>query len=128
MDMSDHLHARLVEVGAPAEAVEVRRVALTQELIVVHQLPPHEPKKKDSRTPAFVARYGVACVEVDALPPTVLVEVVENAIKGCVEDREAWNDAQAQDAYERSLLQYYAKHAGPRLDDLADSAPEEDEE
>ena len=49
-----------------------------------------EPKKKDKRTPAFVARYGVACVEADALPPDVLAQVVEDHVMATVRDPNAW--------------------------------------
>jgi hypothetical protein len=79
MDISDKLYARLLEVQALAEAVTVQRVALTQALIVAHRLPARPPKEGDKRTPGFVERYGAECVEVDALPPDVLVDIVERA-------------------------------------------------
>jgi hypothetical protein len=116
MDMSDNLHARLEEVGAPADAVTVRRVALTQELIIAYRLPSHEPRHLDRRTPEFVARYGVACVEVDALPPAVLAEVVEEAIYDAIEDLDAWEQEQDQQQYDHQALRYDTRLDGRYVD------------
>ena len=81
-----------------------------------HQLPPHEPKHKDKRTAGFIERYGVACVEVDALPPTVLVQVVEDAIYDAMEDADAWNQEQDQQQYDLQALRRYARQDGQHVD------------
>lgn len=104
MDMSDGLHQRLVDVGAPGEAFKVERVAVTPEQIATYRLPPHEPKHKDARTPQFVARYGVGCVEADALPPEVLVATVDHAIKACISDQDAWQESIDQEQRDMQAL------------------------
>lgn len=105
MDMSDGLHGRLVEVGAPGEAFVVMRIAITPGQIEAHQLRPHAPKANDARTPRFIARYGPGCVEVDALPPAALAAVVDKAIMNCVTDSEAWDEARRQQTTDREALE-----------------------
>ncbi len=119
MDMSDQLHTRLVEVGAPPDAFTVERVAVTIEQIWKHRLPPHEPKKTDRRTPAFVRRYGFGCVEADALPPEALVQVVEDAIWGCVKEYDAWDSDVYRQKCERATLLVSAENNGPKVDQWA---------
>ncbi len=116
MDMSDGLHGRLVEVGAPGYAFTVTRVAITPEQIEEHHLPPHDPKTKDGRTPQFIARYGVGCVEADALPPAALATVVEDAIMRCVTDGDAWDEARIQEGIDREALGDLITREGDALD------------
>jgi hypothetical protein len=108
-----------------SQSDDALRQPLTQELIVAHHLPPHEPKHRDSRTRAFIERHGVACVEVDALPPAVLAEVVNDGIADCVEDTYAWNSAECQEEFDRDVLQSCAREQGPVVDHDA-LADEED--
>lgn len=59
---------------------EVRRVALSWEQVLEHDLPPQPGKASDSRAAAFVARHGrLVQVELDALPPDVLRGLYEDA-------------------------------------------------
>jgi hypothetical protein len=69
LDMSWHLHERLVEQHMPPEACVVDRVALTYEQIKQKKLPERPPKKSDSRTPWFEEMFDCGCVELDALAP-----------------------------------------------------------
>jgi len=62
---------RLLELGSGPEIV---KCALTFEDIERYSLPPDFTKTTDTRTPAFVARYGDVAVELDALPRNVLRE------------------------------------------------------
>lgn len=119
MDMSEGLHGRLVEVGAPGHAFTVDRVAITPAQIATYNLPPHTPKKTDGRTPQFVARYGTGCVEADALPPAVLAAVVNNAIMRCITDRETWDEAWEQQDLDQGVLTRVCEEQGVALDLLA---------
>ncbi|MFA6273628.1 MAG: hypothetical protein WC662_00525 [Candidatus Paceibacterota bacterium] len=61
--------------------VDVQRILLTFQDIKDYKLLPSPVKKKDSRTPAYVARYGIrAAYELDALPPNILAKRLEKAI------------------------------------------------
>lgn len=50
----------------------IEKVALTVEDIERYELPPNPAKRTDTRSAAFIARYGDQAVELDALPPDVL--------------------------------------------------------
>ena len=68
---------------------KVRRVALTHDQIVEHQLPPMPVKKSDARTPSFVAEYGSEAVELDALDPKMLQHMVVDSVEKYI-DKEVW--------------------------------------
>jgi len=116
MDMSTGLHGRLMDVGAPGLAFTVERVAITPDQIAAYRLPPHSPKVSDARTPQFIATYGFGCVEADALPPAVLIAVVENAIRTCITDSYAWSAVQSQEEQDRQALDRVCEEQGFALD------------
>jgi hypothetical protein len=78
-------------------------------------LPPLRVKETDSRSDAFVAYHGSECVELDALPPNVLRQRIENAV---IELRDAvlWDRAIAAEAVELasiiSTVELWNKPAG----------------
>jgi hypothetical protein len=75
---------------------QVRRVALTAAQVSEYGLPPNPGKVTDSRAKGFVERHGrLVQVELDALPPEVLRELLSSAIA------EFWDDA----AHNRTLVQ-----------------------
>ena len=61
--------------------VVLHEIALTREDIDNYKLPPSPAKSSDSRYRDFVARNGNVSVELDALPPDVLVAKAETAIR-----------------------------------------------
>lgn len=63
-------------------APEVIKVALTPEQIEKYGLPPDFAKKSDARAAKFIALHGEkSAVELDALPPQVLGQMIEEAVK-----------------------------------------------
>jgi hypothetical protein len=77
-DMVRSLRDRLQEHGAEPEIV---KCALTFEDISRYDLPPDFTKATDTRSAAFVARYGDVAVELDALPGRVLRERIEREVR-----------------------------------------------
>jgi hypothetical protein len=61
-------------------SVHVHRVALTREQIDERGLPPQPAKRTDSRYEDFVEEHGDMAVELDALPPEHLQEMVREAV------------------------------------------------
>jgi hypothetical protein len=59
----------------------VEKVALTQQDVVTYNLPPDFTKSTDTRSRAFIQRYGDMAVELDALPLPVLQTKVREAIE-----------------------------------------------
>jgi len=60
---------------------EVHRIALTEEQIEAHQLPPIPTKATDKRQPAYVQQYGDAAWELDALRPDTFQAAVREAFE-----------------------------------------------
>jgi len=79
------------------------RIALTPSQIEQHNLPP-APAKDSTRTPRFVAQYGMDTVELDALPPEVLRGFVEAAIEGVITDPDAWARQRRREQREQRKL------------------------
>jgi len=61
--------------------IAVEKVAITWDQVHQYEPPPNPTKKTDSRTKAYVAKYGPECWEVDALPPNVLQSLVRSSIE-----------------------------------------------
>jgi hypothetical protein len=57
------------------------RLAVNPEHFAQFDIIPLKPKKTDSRYRKFVAKYGTACAEVEAIPATDLREMVRTAIE-----------------------------------------------
>ncbi len=70
-------------------------------------MPTRPGKTSDSRHAAFAARYGNASVELDALPPNVLTDLVERAIRTVI-DEAAWQRAHKVEELERETLESLA--------------------
>ena len=98
---------RTVEKGlreyAPDAAIVVERLAVTEEQIEEWQLPTRPAKASDPEAHKF---HGEA-VELDAIPPDKLIQLVEDAIVGLI-DAEAWAKEQAVEASEREVLERMA--------------------
>ena len=78
LDMVRDIKERLSEFRA---YVEVEHIGLTWEQIEKYHLPPNPAKVTDSRAAAYIEEYGNESWEVDALPPDVMVEIIERAIQ-----------------------------------------------
>lgn len=68
------------EISERIPNVLLEKVALTEEDIERYDLPPVPAKKTDSRYEGFVSKHGDRTVELDALPPDVLLDKVSDAI------------------------------------------------
>ena len=66
--------------------VNVMRIALNLPQIQRYKLPPNPTKESDSRTPAFEAKYGPECYEVDAINPGHLAKMFEKAVLSLRDD------------------------------------------
>ena len=87
--------------------LRIKRIALLPEQIEEHELPPVPPKDSDSRTSGFVAAHGEDTVELDALAPDVLEQLVEDSVMAFVDDQEAWDEALAHEDEDRERLTSY---------------------
>jgi hypothetical protein len=69
------------------DGFDMTRIALTEQQVHDYNLP-HSPeaiKSKDSRTKAYVKKYGMYAVELDALQPDALANIVNTAILSSID-------------------------------------------
>jgi len=96
---------RRIRVDFEFPYVEFRRVGLTHEQIAAHNLP-HNPdalKRSDPRARTFIQRHGNYSVELDALHPRDLQEIVRTAIEEYV-DTELMQQQEEIESEERARL------------------------
>lgn len=83
---------------------KVIRVALTAEQVEEHNLPPMPGKATSSRAAGFIARHGrLVQVEVDALPPDVLLGLFRDALDEWW-DESVWEEVMLQEESDEGRL------------------------
>lgn len=75
----EHMRAALLEPSYFPFKVE--RVALNMDQVEEYELPPNPAKLSDSRAPEYVSNYGYESWELDAVAPSVLVELIQERIE-----------------------------------------------
>lgn len=83
--------------------VEVRRLALNMDQVDEHDPPPNPAKVSDSRYRDYVLQYGRESWELDALRPSVIVQIVEAEIQTLI-DRDAWEECDREETGARRYL------------------------
>jgi len=81
-DMVRDITERLVMFGV--QELDVIKVALTKEQIRRYNPPPNPAKITDPRAKKYIAEHGKQSWEVDALPPEVLNQLLEQEMAGYV--------------------------------------------
>jgi hypothetical protein len=105
LDMDRDILSRL-ELFAGGICIDFRRLALTEEQIETYNPPPSPAKLSDSRAEAFIAEHGEDVWELDALEPTVLRDLVHDAILEYRDD-ELWDElVQEQEEEKAALLSF----------------------
>jgi hypothetical protein len=94
-------------------AARIWRVALTPTDIADHNLPGFDAdsKSRDPRHRWFVENYGTDCYELDALPPPILRQNVEDAIKAYI-DADVWAHSAAVEAVETQSMAEFLRAYG----------------
>ncbi len=96
-----------------AGGLTVERLALNFDQITQYSPPPNPAKLTDSRATAYVAEFGFESWELDALEPTVIADLIENAVLG-IRDETAWQIAVDEEEDARDKLSRIAN----RWDDV----------
>ncbi|MGC9780932.1 MAG: hypothetical protein HZR80_16940 [Candidatus Heimdallarchaeota archaeon] len=79
-------------------------IALTDEQIINYQLPSVPTKKTDSRAKKFIEKFGDRAVELDALEPDVLENMISDSVNDYF-DQNIYNETLAIENQNKSLLQ-----------------------
>jgi hypothetical protein len=87
----------------PFLEVEVEKLALTMEQVEEYNPPPNPAKRTDSRAPGFIAKFGDSSWEVDALPPVVLKELIEDRLDDLI-DSDSVNAIIDQEDKDKKLI------------------------
>ena len=109
-DIPRSIKATLLRMGVD---VEVRRIALMKEQVIERNLPPAPAKSGDSRTSNW---DGLGQVELDAIEPSELVEMVEEAIAG-VFDEGLYSELMTQQMEEKPV---YMKQLRTEINEFFD--------
>lgn len=78
LDIERDIRQRLTRLGVHAN---VRRIAITKEQIARYDIPPIPTKKSDLRTAKHIAQHGDIAVELDALDPAILQNLIHQTIQ-----------------------------------------------
>jgi len=95
--------------------IEVKKVALTEEQVIEYNLPPLPAKTSDPRYEWFKRNYGDKATELDALPPEILRQLVENAIIENI-DMNAWKETEHIEREERRRIKEIVQKLREELD------------
>ncbi len=101
-----NVHVELVEKARkrlPEIEVDVRKLALTPAQVEEHDPPPNPAKVTDSRAAKYIEEHGDSSWEVDALPPSVLRDIIEENLDELV-DQEKVEEVKAREDSEKQRL------------------------
>lgn len=86
--------------ASPYRVLDVRRLALNMDQVEQYGPPPNPAKTTDSRFAGYVQEHGDESWELDALEPSVLGDLIEDAILD-YRDADKWEDACARQEDQR---------------------------
>lgn len=101
---------------------EFKHIALTPKQIKKYKLPPAPAKKGDARSKKFIAEFGDAVVELDAIEPNKLQDMVEESVQSYFD-----NDFYEREIVTRQTIQrkyFKKKFEENQLEDTIDTGDE----
>ncbi len=115
IDMSRDILDRLVEFVQMEsdDAPEIHRIALNMDQVDEHKPPPNPAKITDSRFESYKAKHGDESWELDALQPSVIEELIIQAINGH-RDATLWEEAREIESKHVAELAKVAKSLGTK--------------
>lgn len=106
IDMTRDNRERLeMFAGTP---VIVQRLGLNMDQVEELQPPPNPTKLSDSRAEGYVQRFGYESWELDALDPTYIRNLIDDAVTR-IRDEEVWGRSLAREVNDRDRLQTLAE-------------------
>lgn len=102
IDMTRDNASRL-QMYSEMEDVNVNRIALNMNQIEHYAPPPNPTKLSDSRAKPYIKEFGKHSWELDALTPSVLIELITDSITPLI-DFELWEEVQEQEDDTRERL------------------------
>jgi hypothetical protein len=102
-DITDRLNLFVDGDGFDADNLTVHRIALNSDQIDQYNPPPNPAKLTDSRAEGYIERFGDESWELDALEPSVIVDLIRETVEQYIE-RDIWEEDEAEIAKERATL------------------------
>jgi hypothetical protein len=102
-------HDKVTATYATYGSITVDRIALNMDQIDQYDPPPNPAKITDSRAVSYMAEYGEESWELDALEPTVLGALIQDAID-VAKDHDRWDVDQEQEERHREHLSRVSAH------------------
>jgi hypothetical protein len=105
IDMTRDIRERLGDFvyAHTRQQIVVDRIALTMAQIDQYDPPPNPAKLTDSRANDYIARYGDESWELDALEPSVIVDLITSSLNDLL-DTELLDDRRAREEQEGEIL------------------------
>ncbi len=107
IDMSRDIFSRLSMFTY--SKVHVQRIALNMAQVERYNPPPNPAKVTDSRFKEYQEKFGDESWELDALEPTILVDLIQRAI-GQYRDEDLWNEAVQIEQKGKGTIQYICQY------------------
>lgn len=106
IDMTRDIETRLITFWASSfdDTLQINRIALNIDQVRKYGPPPNPAKVTDSRFSSYVSKHGNQSWELDALEPTVLIDLIETSISSYI-DKKQWELAITKERQERIKLQ-----------------------
>ena len=89
----------------------VQRLALNMNQIEQYDPPPNPAKLSDSRAGDYISQFGDSCWELDALEPTVIRDLIRDAVL-MVRDEGVWSDRAEVEATDIAAMERIADGYG----------------
>jgi len=83
--------------------LDVNRIALNMDQVEEYSPPPNPTKLSDSRANDYVADYGYECWELDALEPSVIVDLIRDSVLE-LRDEDLWQEMVDEEEAGRDTL------------------------
>jgi len=91
------------------DKVHIRRIALNMPQVQRYNPPPNPAKTTDSRFADYQKKFGDESWELDALDPTVLVDLINRAVRAFC-DADKWREAEDRERKGRRTLDSIVTH------------------
>ncbi len=129
LNIPENLLTRVIKYsGLEEDEITLERVALNIDQIRQYSLPPAPAKRTDARFSAFVEATGSDdVVELDALEPNVLQEMIKRAITEHI-DVDTWNRTARKSKRMRKKLKEVFDRANVEIDEVEEEGDEHDDE
>jgi len=107
IDMTRDIQERLALFTRDRIDIYTMRLALNYDQVEQWQPPENPAKESDSRYQVYLEKFGESSWELDAVEPSTLASLVEDAVKELI-DQDIWNGIEAKEAEMRNELKRFA--------------------